>query len=105
MTTSGRESPVGEAFWLLTARALSTFFVAALLSVVWFVCRFLLPKFEARWMDLGIRPSLASRMLLVSSSVYVRYFWIIAPILLGCFLLTRGTKSRDRSIESPMGRP
>jgi type II secretory pathway component PulF len=95
MSTSGRESHVGEAFWLLTARALSTSFVAALLGLVWVVCRFLLPKLEARWMDLGIRPPLAGRLLLISSSVYVRYFWIIAPILLFCFLFARGTKPGD----------
>jgi type II secretory pathway component PulF len=95
MSTSRRESPVGAAFWLLTARALSAFFVAALLGLVWFVCRFLLPKLEARWMDLGIRPPLAGRLLLISSSVYVRYFWMAPPILLFCFLFARGTKPRD----------
>lgn len=82
---------------LTTAVARGWALVAAVvvLGVVWFGCRFIVPRYEASLMDVGLRPSAAARGLLIASHYISRYFWGIAPILGALFVIS--SKSRPGS--------
>ncbi|HEY2156562.1 MAG TPA: hypothetical protein VGH33_13105 [Isosphaeraceae bacterium] len=80
----------------IVGRGLLTIAVMAVLGSVWFVCRFIAPRYEALLMDAGQRPSPAVRGLLIASYYVARYFWWIAPILVAFFLFSSTGKSRAR---------
>jgi hypothetical protein len=61
---------------------------ALALAVVWFACGVIAPRHEASLMDAGLRPSPAVRGLLVATHYFVRYFWWIAPILVGFLVIS-----------------
>jgi hypothetical protein len=80
----------------IVGRGLLTIAVMAVLGSVWFVCRFIAPRYEALLMDAGQRPSPAVRGLLIASYYVARYFWWIAPILVAFFLFSPTGKPRAR---------
>jgi hypothetical protein len=61
---------------------------ALALAVVWFACGIIAPRYEASLMDAGLRPSPAARGFLMASHSFVRYFWWIAPILVGFLVIS-----------------
>lgn len=63
---------------------------------VWFVCWFLVPKYEAYLMDTGLRPSVTVRGLLVASHSIAEYFWWSVPILGAFFFLSGKTRAASR---------
>ncbi len=76
------------------ARLMLVLFALAGSAVVWFACRYIVPRYEARLMDAGLRPSPAVRGLLIASYCIARYFWWIAPILVAFFLLSPKSRAR-----------
>src|SRR5258708_4031959 len=77
------------------ARVLIALMVLLGTSIVWFACRFIVPRYEAQLMDAGLRPSPTVRVLLIASYHVARYFWWIAPILGLIFVFPRNPGPRE----------
>jgi type II secretory pathway component PulF len=96
MTTSDTSPRPADLLGPIVGRGLATIAVMAVLGSVWFVCRFIAPRYEALLMDAGHRPSPAMRGLLIASYFVARYFWWIAPILVAFVLFSSIGKPRAR---------
>jgi len=89
--TEARDDP-----WKFLPGLIASAVAATLMAVAWVACRFLVPKLEASWMDAGIRPSGIARVFLITSSLFVQYWWLVAvPLVAWAYLAHDPSPRRD----------